>query len=307
MNAILFLALAALGPSADPKVTFVDEGFQYPVVTEVTSEKKTTQHTCFGFGKKQAPGFTLKPGKHTLLSRNSTRGFPQGVEYVLRDNKGNVSWESGVTVDHKSITLQADETLEIRVQRPFASYNCQKIKIKGVETPILLVGARAYWFYYADKGQFPLDAPEQYSNGIFFLADPKWGVEGVAKDLAKKVYDDLQKKDYEAYDHRGSCHWSVLHGTEPDGKVPVALRQVKQADWEAAIKTSFQTLLSNNYYRPFDAETVKALKEGEWLPKETPDRAMVITLGQGVEYGKLYRQRWLDQRAAEKKEADKKK
>ncbi|HRH93117.1 MAG TPA: hypothetical protein PKV72_01135 [Candidatus Peribacteria bacterium] len=305
MNAILFLALA-MTPSADPKVEYVDEGFQYPVVTFVTKNdgKAVTDNTVRGIAKDKAPGFSIKPGEYTFLTRNTTSGFPQPIEYVLKNAKGETTWESGVTVDHKQVKLAADETLEIRVQKPFVSYNSQKIRLPGISTPVMLIGARPYWFYFADKGEFPLDAPEQYPNGIFFLCDPKWGVEGVAKDLAEKVYADMQKKGENTNDHRGKCHWSVLHGVTPDGKVPDELRAVQKGEWEKAIHASFDSMLARNYYRPFEVQTVRQLKAGDWLPKETPDRPLVITLGQGVEYGKLYRERWLKLRAEETKKKD---
>jgi hypothetical protein len=183
MNPTMFLALALCAPAADPKVTYVDEGFQYPVFTAVTTAdgKPVTNHTCHGVEKGKTPGFGLKAGRYVVLSRNTTSGFPQPVEYAVKNAKGETTWESGVTVDHKSVALQADETLEIRIQKPFVSYNSQKITLEGIKTPVMVIGARPYWFYFAGKGEFPLDAPERYPNGIFFLADPDVGIAGVGK------------------------------------------------------------------------------------------------------------------------------
>lgn len=312
MNAILFLALAMMpsAPADDVRVTYVDQGFAYPATTVISSAadgKQLTTNECLGFKKDAAaPSFTVKPGTFRFLTRHSRFGFPQPVEYALKDDKGVLLWESGVTVDDKQVALKAGQTLEIRIQRPFVSYNSHKVRPKDIDTPVMIVGARPYWFYFAQKGEFPLDAPEAYPNGIFFLADPKWGTKGVAKELAEKVHADLQQADNQTSDHRGGCHWSLLHGVTPEGKVPEALRKVSKDDWTAAIETAFGSMLERNCYRPFDAQTVRQLKAAKFLPDTVPDQQLIITLGQGVEYGKLYRQRWLDQRDAEKKAAEKK-
>lgn len=311
MNAILFLvaALMPAAPADDVRVTYVDQGFQYPATTVISSSegKQLGTQECLGFTKGgPASGFTVKPGTFRFLTRHSRFGFPQPVEYALKDDKGGLLWESGVTVDDKQVELKAGQTLEIRIQRPFVSYNSHKVTLKGIETPIMIVGARPYWFYFAQKGEFPLDAPEQYPNGIFFLADPKWGVSGVAKELAEKVHADLQKAADQTYDHRGGCHWSLLHGVTPEGKVPEALRKVTKEQWEKSIGESFESMLQRNCYRPFDAGTVRQLKAAGFLPKDTLDQQMIITLGQGVEYGKMYRENWLKLRAEEKAAAEKK-
>lgn len=311
MNAILFLAMALVpsAPGDDVRVTYVDAGFQYPATTVISSSegKQLGTQECLGFKKDaEAPGFTIKPGTLRFLTRHSRFGFPQPVEYALKDDKGVVQWESGVTVDDKQVVLKAGQTLEIRIQRPFVSYNSHKVRLQDIDTPVMIVGARPYWFYFAQKGEFPLDAPEKYPNGIFFLCDAEWGIKGVAKDLAAKVHSSLQQADNQTYDHRGACHWSLLHGVTPEGKVPEALRKVAKEDWQKAIEAAFTSMLERNCYRPFDAQTVRQLKAIDFLPKETPDQALVITLGQGVEYGRLYRQRWLDMREQERKAAEKK-
>lgn len=295
---LLSLAMTAGQPPAAPNVRFIDEGLIYPVVVEVADTK--AQHLCYSFKDNPKPGFSLKAGTYTLLSRNSTQGFPQPVEYTLKNAKGETLWESGVTVDHKKVTIADGQSLEIRIQKPFASYNCAKVKLPGVDVQGLVVGARPYWFYYANKGAFPLDAPEKYPNGMMFLADPEVGVKGVARDLAKTTYAELHGKD-PSYNHRGTMHWSFLHQATPDGKVPAVLLKVTEAEFASAFEKGLNDLLETSYHRPFDQQTIRELKKDGWLPDTVPDRPMVMSLAQDLEHARQYRQKWLDQRAEERR------
>jgi hypothetical protein len=297
MSTLLLMLALTVGQPPENNVRFIDEGFIYPVVTEVDGPK--TQHLCYNFAKDAKPGFNLKPGTYTLLTRNSTNGFPQPVEYVLKGAKGETIWDSGVTEDHKKIKISEGQTLEIRLQKPFLSYNGAKVTLPGTDVQGVVVGARPYWFYYANKGQFPLDAPEKYPNGIFFLADPEVGVKGVAKDLADATYAELRGKD-PSYNHRGKMHWSFLHQATPEGKVPPVLLKVTKAQFETAFEKALENILQYNYHRPFNVETVRQLKKDGWLPATVPDRPMLVSLSQDVEYGKMYRERWLKQREEEK-------
>jgi hypothetical protein len=298
MHSILLLLALSAGQPPENNVRFVDEGHIYPVVTEVDGPK--TQHLCYSFKDNPKPGFSLKTGTHTLLSRNSTQGFPQPVEYVVKSPKGETVWESGVTVDHKKVSLAAGETLEIRIQKPFVSYNCSKVKLPGTNIQGLVVGARPYWFYYANKGAFPLDAPEKYPNGMFFLADPEVGVKGVAWDLAETTYNELRGKD-PSYNHRGTMHWSFLHQATADGKCPPELLKVTKAEFQTAFERAIGDLLATSYHRPFDQQTIRELKRDGWLPATVPDRPMVMSLSEDLEYARMYRQRWLDQRSEERR------
>ncbi len=129
---------------------------------------------------------------------------------------------------------------------------------------------------------------------------------GVAKDLAKKTHADLRKNPA-AHDHRGGCHWSYLHATLPDGTLPPELLKITEKQFEDAFVEAFEHLLGRNHYRPFDPETVKELKDGKWLPDDVKaDKPLVITLGEGVEYGKKYLPRWKAMREEERKAAPKK-
>jgi len=59
-------------------------------------------------------------------------------------------------------------------------------------------------------------------------------------------------------------------------------------------------MLKHNCYRPFDPQTVVQLKRAGFLPGIVPhDKPLVLTLQQGVEYGKTVLPAWKKQREEE--------
>lgn len=316
MSRMIFGTLAALvfhccSAFADVPVEFIDKGMVYPIVVQL--DPKVVSGTTFnGFepGKNTAMFEKKLPLGNTVIKvRNSTFGFPQGVEY-LHYRQGKLIWKSGVTVDDKKLVLEEGDELKIAVQQPFLSYNGANVSIPGTDLQGIIVGSRAYWFYFANPGQFPLDAPEPYCNGLFPLADPAIGIKGVSRDLAKKVRADFAKNGKESFhDHRGVHHWSFLHVTDAKGKIPEAFLSVTEDQWAEAFEAAFNNLLQNNCYRLTDmsVETVKELKKEGWLPSDVPDtRPLLLTLGGGVKYAEMYRQKWLDIRQKDTENAKKK-
>ncbi len=277
-SAIMVLSLL-LPTQTVTNVKFVDEGFIFPVVFQVD----TTQYTWTGgklpLLKNKPTAIVIPPGPHTILCRNSTFGFPQPVEFAIVEQDGTVLWESGVTVDSKRVDMQSGQTLEIRVQKPFLSYNGQKVLLPVQGVHAVLIGTRPYWFYFSNDrpaisgqepayyGDFPLGY-EEYPNGMFFLADEaNWGIKGVAKDLAHKIYTDVHQNKLTA-DHRGNCHWSLLTTMTHDGLVPPELKNLTEADFEKAIEKAFVGMLAHNFHRPIPAGEIKYLKSLNMLPPD---------------------------------------
>jgi hypothetical protein len=81
MNAILFLvaALMPAAPADDVRVTYVDQGFQYPATTVISSSegKQLGTQECLGFTKGgPASSFTVKPGTFRFLTPTPGSAFP---------------------------------------------------------------------------------------------------------------------------------------------------------------------------------------------------------------------------------------
>lgn len=299
----LFCFLLVLCSAGEAQVTLRGDGFRFPVTVEFeTADGAKSQATWYG--KDNEVAAKLTPGTYTILSRNHRLGFPQPVQYVLIGK--TMRYASGVTIDHKRMEIKDGDILAIVVHEPLSSYNMADVRIPDCNVYGRITGARPYWFQAVGKGQFAKDAPEAYPNGILFLSDPAWGIEKVAADLAEKAYNGIHAEKVETYDHRGNCHWTYMHtvGTSStDGTIviPEALKKVTKEQFKDAFAETFRTMLTNNCYRPFAAAEVKEMVAVKWLPAETPiDRPLVLTLGQGVEYGKNVFPEWNIRRALEK-------
>ncbi len=317
-SAIMVLSLL-LPTQTATNVKFVDEGFIFPVVLQIDSNQYVWTGGTLPLFKDKPTAIVIQPGPHVILCRNSTFGFPQPVEFAVRAKDGTVSWESGVTVDSKQIDLTPGQTLEVRVQKPFLSYNGQKVllPVRGVHA--VLIGTRPYWFYFSNDrpaiqgqepayyGDFPLGY-EEYPNGMFFLADEaKWGIKGVAKDLAHKIYTDVQQNKVTP-DHRGNCHWSLLTTMTPDGLVPPDLKKLTEADFEKAIRQAFEGMLAHNFHRPIPAGEIKYLKSLGMLPPDfREERETLISMAEDLllAKGPYGLKRWLPIRAKQVEAAKK--
>lgn len=304
MNAFLSLMLAVCS-AGDVPVSFRDDGFVFPVTLEIEASDGTkTQATWYG--AKDQVVTRLKPGTYTILARNHRLGFPQPVRYAVHDRE-RTFYFSGLTVDHKRIEVKEGTFLLIRAYEPLCSYNMAQVFLPTVKTYGLITGARPYWFQSVGKGQFALDAPEAYPNGILFLSDPAWGIDKVAEDLAEKAYAGIHAEKIETYDHRGNCHWTYMHVVDPsstDGALvmPPELLTVTKDEFKSAFAKTLRDMLAHNYYRPFPPGDVQQMKAAGYLPNDIPhDKPTVLTLGQGVEYGKLLFPAWKAQRALEVK------
>lgn len=299
----LFSLLLALCSVGDIDVTLRDDGFLYPVTIEIDGGDGAKSQATW-YGAKDQVVTRLKPGNYTISARNHRLGFPQPVEYAI-GNGEITSYVSGVTIDPKRVELKEGTTLSIRVLEPLSSYNMRRVYLPKVKTYGLITGARPYWYQSIGVGQFDPKAPEAYPNGILFLSDPAWGIEKVAADLAEKAYAGIHADKIETYDHRGTCHWTYMHVVDPtttDEKltVPPALLTVTKEEFKQAFADTFRAMLAHNCYRPFPPQEVAALRNAGLLPVETPvNKPLVLTLGQGVEYGKKVLPAWKIQRAQE--------
>lgn len=300
----LFWLALALCTAGEVQVTLRDEGFRFPVTVEFDGNGERSQATWYG--EKNQVVARLKPGPCTILSRNHRLGFPQPVEYVvISETKKAPTYTTGITIDHKRLDLKEDDIVVIRVLEPLSSYNMGEVFLPDCPVYGRITGARPYWFQMIGPKQFPKDAPEAYPNGILFLSDPEWGIEKVSADLAEKAYAGIHAEKVETYDHRGATHWTYMHVVDPsttDGNVvvPEALKKVTKEQLKAAFAETFRTMLAINCYRPFPPQDVAQMKAAKFIAADTPhDKPLILTLGQGVEYGKKVLPLWKAQRTLE--------
>ncbi len=309
----LFCVLLALCSVGEVDVIMNGDDSHFPVTLEIEKSDGAKSQVTW-YGARHQVITHLKPGTYTIAARNHRLGFPQPVEYHLIGEETKVEgglsirhklYYSGPTIDHKRLEVKGDQKLSIHVLKPLSSYNMLEVNLPNCQVRGRITGARPYWYQSIGKGQFDLKAPEAYPNGILFLSDPAWGIEKVATDLAKKAYAGIHADKIETYDHRGNCHWTYMHVVNPsttDGNiiVPEELKKVTKEQFTQAFAETFRRMLAHNCYRPFPKEEVAALRGAKLLPEETPiDKPLVITLGQGVEYGKKVFPLWNVQRAQE--------
>ena len=310
LQSLMFLFLCA-APADGIPVEVTSAARALPVVIE-THGKQTVWYggkdVLFPIeeGKEVQKPLILPLGKTDIYARNLYSGFPQPVEYKIHTKNG-VRWESGICADHPMrLFLEKDDVkVEVYLTRHIASYNSFVVKLPGKASKIYgVIGcARPYNFDGILQNPFSKDAPEEYPNGPFFLADPKWGVSGVAKDLVRVLRED-QTKGAKMGNHRGHCHWGYQHQLNADGTMPKELIVLSDAELQKAIEDAITFAITQSCYRPFPKSTVDELKKAGFIPKDWTGK--VLTVGDAVTFSKDLYGPWKEKRKKEKEESGKK-
>ncbi len=306
----LFLTLLLAFQADSIPVEITSDARALPVMIETNQTQTVWYGGSIVFpiveGKEVQKPLTLPVGRNDVYVRNLSSGFPQPVEYKIHGKDG-VRWESGICADHgMRLSLQKDDVkVEVHIARHLASYNSFVVKLPGKASKIYgVIGcARPYNFDGILQNPFGLDAPEEYCNGVFFLADPKWGAAGVAKDLVKTIRAN-HAKNGKTNNHRGLCHWGYQHQMSSDGTPPKELTELSDAELEKAIADAITSAITESCYRPFPKSTVDVLKKEGFIPKDWTNRT--FTVGDAVTFSKDLYGPWKENRLKEKEKAGKK-